>query len=80
LKNLKKAAVVTLMVGGLAAAGAGVASAAGADAVGSATQSPGVKSGNVLQAPKSVPVNIVGNTTNAFALLNPAFGNAGTIL
>ncbi|MFF9123133.1 chaplin [Streptomyces sp. NPDC014889] len=42
---------------------------------GAAANSPGVLSGNVLQAPVHVPVNVCGNTVNVAALLNPAFGN-----
>ena len=71
---LKKAAAVTLMASGIAAAGAGVASAA-AGAHGDAVHSPGVISGNVVEAPIHVPVNVVGNTVNVIGLLNPAFGN-----
>ena len=53
---------------------AGVASAnagAGAAAVGSA----GVISGNVIQVPIDIPVNLCGNTIGVVGLLNPAFGN-----
>ncbi|MGW7331235.1 chaplin [Streptomyces sp. NPDC054840] len=48
---------------------------ADADALGAATGSPGVLSGNLLQVPVHVPVNVCGNTVNVIALLNPAFGN-----
>ncbi|GCE15204.1 hypothetical protein KTT_50630 [Tengunoibacter tsumagoiensis] len=34
-----------------------------------------VLSGNLLQAPVHVPINVCGNTVNVIALLNPAFGN-----
>ncbi|MEU6095764.1 chaplin [Streptomyces sp. NPDC047079] len=77
MKNLKKAAAVTVMAGGLIAAGAGLASAHEAHADGRAAGSPGVVSGNVIQAPVHVPVNAVGNTVNVVGLLNPAFGNLG---
>ncbi|WP_430479927.1 chaplin [Streptomyces sp. P11-1] len=80
MKNLKKAAAVTMIAGGLIAAGAGAASAAGhsgADAHGVAVGSPGVASGNLAQVPVHVPVNAVGNTVNVIGLLNPAFGNLG---
>lgn len=40
-----------------------------------ASHSPGVLSGNNLQAPMDVPVNACGNTVDLVALLNPAFGN-----
>ncbi|MEU8099079.1 chaplin family protein [Streptomyces rubiginosohelvolus] len=80
MKNLKKAAAVTMIAGGLIAAGAGGASAtghSGADAHGAAIGSPGVASGNLVQVPVAVPVNVVGNTVNVVGLLNPAFGNLG---
>ncbi|MGW2826936.1 chaplin [Streptomyces sp. NPDC001443] len=78
MKNLKKAAAVTMVAGGLIAAGAGMASATdGAWAGGEAKNSPGVVSGNVVQAPVHVPVNVVGNSVNVIGLLNPAFGNLG---
>lgn len=37
--------------------------------------SPGVVSGNVIQAPIHVPVNVCGNTVNVIGLLNPSFGS-----
>ncbi|MFF3176967.1 chaplin family protein [Streptomyces sp. NPDC057900] len=80
MKNLKKAAAVTMIAGGIIAAGAGAASAtghSGAGAHGLATHSPGVASGNLAQVPVHVPVNVVGNTVNVVGLLNPAFGNFG---
>lgn len=79
MKNLKKAAAVTLVAGGLVAAGAGMASATegGAHASGKAIGSPGVVSGNLVQAPVHVPVNAVGNSVNVIGVLNPAFGNVG---
>ncbi|GAA2289972.1 chaplin ChpE [Streptomyces kunmingensis] len=78
MKNLKKAAAVTLVAGGLLAAGAGLASATdGAHADGAAVHSPGVGSGNLVQAPIHIPVNAVGNSVNVIGVLNPAFGNAG---
>ncbi|GHB29453.1 MULTISPECIES: chaplin [Streptomyces] len=80
MKNLKKAAAVTLIAGGIIAAGAGAASAtghSGAGAHGTAVGSPGVASGNLVQVPVHVPVNAVGNTVNVVGLLNPAFGNFG---
>ncbi|MEV6166353.1 chaplin [Streptomyces sp. NPDC052052] len=79
MKNLKKAAAVTAIAGGIIAAGAGAASATGhgAGAHGAAAHSPGVVSGNVIQVPVHIPVNVVGNTINVIGLLNPAFGNIG---
>ncbi|WP_329132707.1 chaplin [Streptomyces sp. NBC_00670] len=43
---------------------------------GTASDSPGVLSGNSVQAPVHVPVNVCGNTVNVVGLLNPAAGNA----
>ncbi|WP_432158997.1 MULTISPECIES: chaplin [unclassified Streptomyces] len=78
MKNLKRAAAVTMVAGGLMAAGAGMASATdGAWAGAEAKGSPGVASGNVVQAPVHVPVNVVGNSVNVIGVLNPAFGNLG---
>ncbi|MGY3200817.1 chaplin [Streptomyces sp. TE5632] len=76
MKNLKRAAAVTMVAGGLLAAGTGMASATdGAHAGGKAVGSPGVVSGNVIQVPVDVPVNVSGNSVNVIGLLNPAFGN-----
>ncbi|HET6352860.1 chaplin [Streptomyces sp. NBC_00879] len=78
MKNVKKAAALTMIAGSLLAAGAGVASATdGAYADAYAVNSPGVLSGNVVQVPVHVPVNVVGNTVNVIGALNPAFGNEG---
>ncbi|MEU0943925.1 chaplin [Streptomyces canus] len=44
-------------------------------AEGSADGSPGVLSGNNIQLPVDVPVNVCGNTLNVVGLLNPAMGN-----
>lgn len=74
MMNLKKAAAVSMLAGGLAVAAAGVASA-DAGAHGCALNSPGVISGNNVQAPVHVPVNVSGNTVNVIGLLNSAFGN-----
>ncbi|MEV4231024.1 chaplin [Streptomyces bobili] len=41
-----------------------------------AAGSPGVISGNGVQLPVNVPVNLCGNTVNVMGLLNPAAGNA----
>ncbi|MEW2577211.1 chaplin [Streptomyces syringium] len=72
MKNMKKAAAVTIAVGGLAFAGAGAASA---QANGNAQNSPGIASGNVVQVPVKVPVNLCGNTVSVVGLFNPAAGN-----
>ncbi|MCX4680457.1 chaplin [Streptomyces sp. NBC_01433] len=48
---------------------------ADAGASGIAVGSPGVLSGNVVQIPVHIPVNVCGNTVNVVGLLNPSFGN-----
>ncbi|MEW1718990.1 chaplin ChpH [Streptomyces sp. NPDC093109] len=71
---LKKVVTAAAVTGGLVLAGAGMAVAdSGAQAT--AVGSPGVLSGNVLQVPIHVPVNLCGNSINVIGLLNPAFGN-----
>ncbi|MFJ6753127.1 MULTISPECIES: chaplin [unclassified Streptomyces] len=76
MKNIKRAAAITMMAGGLAVAGAGLASAHSAPlAQGAAVQSPGVGSGNLVQVPVHIPVNACGNTVSVVGVLNPAFGN-----
>ncbi|WSZ87004.1 chaplin [Streptomyces sp. NBC_00859] len=57
------------------ALGAAAPAMADAGAEGAAIGSPGVLSGNVIQVPISIPVNLCGNSINVIALLNPAFGN-----
>ncbi|MCH0564924.1 MULTISPECIES: chaplin [unclassified Streptomyces] len=74
MSRIAKGLVLTTAAVAAVAGGAGVA-AADSGAHGAAAHSPGVLSGNVLQAPIHVPVNVCGNTVNVIGLLNPAFGN-----
>ncbi|MGW6710417.1 chaplin [Streptomyces sp. NPDC054956] len=71
---LKKVVAAAAATGGLVLAGAGLA-AADAGAQGAAIGSPGVASGNVIQVPVHIPVNVCGNSVSVIGLLNPAFGN-----
>ncbi|WSK03597.1 chaplin [Kitasatospora sp. NBC_01300] len=76
MMKVKKIAAVAAATGGLVIAAAGVASAhGGAGAEGAAVGSPGVVSGNQVQIPVHVPVNLCGNTISVIGVLNPAFGN-----
>ncbi|MEU4211908.1 chaplin [Streptomyces sp. NPDC026206] len=78
MKNIKKAAAVTLAVGGLALAGAGAASAHGGGHVGALAESkgnPGIASGNVIQVPVEVPVNLCNNTLSVVGSFNTSAGN-----
>ena len=49
-----------------------------ANAVGTASNSPGLLSGNVIQIPIHVPINACGNSINLIGLLNPTAGNVCT--
>src|SRR5882757_2745819 len=71
---IKKIVAAAAATGGLVLAGAGLA-VADSGAQGAAVQSPGVLSGNVVQIPIHVPVNVCGNTISVIGLLNPTFGN-----
>ncbi|GAA1187746.1 hypothetical protein GCM10009654_51680 [Streptomyces hebeiensis] len=51
----------------------GYATAVEAD--GAAVGSPGVLSGNNVQVPVEIPINVCGNTVDPVGVLNPAFGN-----
>ncbi|MCX5377846.1 chaplin [Streptomyces sp. NBC_00091] len=72
---MKYKKAVVLAAGALMAAGVASPAMADATAGGVAKDSPGVLSGNLVQVPVHVPVNVCGNTVDIIALLNPAFGN-----
>ncbi|WTD51076.1 chaplin [Streptomyces thermoviolaceus] len=54
------------------------AGTAAADATGSASasNSPGLLSGNAITVPLDLDLNLCGNSINVIGLLNPAAGNA----
>jgi hypothetical protein len=74
MSRIAKVAAVALGTGAVALSGSGLAMA-DAGAQGAAVGSPGVLSGNVVQVPIHIPVNVCGNTVSVIGLLNPAFGN-----
>ncbi|GAA2578631.1 MULTISPECIES: chaplin [Streptomyces] len=74
MSRIAKVGAVALGTSAVVLSGAGLA-AADAGAKGAAIGSPGVLSGNVVQVPVHVPVNVCGNTVNVIGLLNPAVGN-----
>ncbi|MFH8799475.1 chaplin [Streptomyces sp. NPDC017936] len=74
MSRIAKATVVALGTGAMMAGGAGLAMA-DSGAQGAAVGSPGFLSGNVVQAPIHIPINVCGNTVNFIGALNPAFGN-----
>jgi hypothetical protein len=47
----------------------------GATAEAKAIGSPGVLSGNVVQVPIDIPINVCGNSISVIGLVNPAIGN-----
>ncbi|MFG2883987.1 chaplin [Streptomyces sp. NPDC048297] len=69
---MKKSAAV--VAGAIMALGVAAPAFADSGAEGAAVGSPGVLSGNTVQAPIHVPVNACGDTVDVIALLNPAFG------
>ncbi|MEU0603995.1 chaplin [Streptomyces sp. NPDC006393] len=75
MSRIAKGLVLTSVAATAVAGGAGIA-AASTGAGGFAANSPGVASGNAVQVPIHLPINVCGNTVNIIGLLNPAFGNA----
>jgi hypothetical protein len=74
MSRIAKGLVLTSVAAAAMAGTAGIASAdSGAQAA--AAHSPGVLSGNPVQVPVHVPINLCGNTIDIIGLLNPAFGN-----
>ena len=71
---IKKVVAAAAATGGLVLGGAGMA-VADSGAQGAALNSPGVASGNTIQAPIHIPANVCGNSINVIGLLNPTFGN-----
>ncbi|MEV7232755.1 chaplin [Streptomyces sp. NPDC051020] len=68
LMSMAAAGGVLALSGGYAHADAGAA--------GDASNSPGLLSGNSVEIPVDVPVNVCGNAVSVVGLLNPAAGNA----
>ncbi|MGW5124772.1 chaplin [Streptomyces sp. NPDC004069] len=75
MSRIAKGLVLTSVAAAAVAGGAGIA-AASSGATGGAANSPGVLSGNVVQVPVHVPVNVCGNSIDVIGVLNPTFGNA----
>ncbi|MFJ2603685.1 chaplin [Streptomyces sp. NPDC087425] len=74
MSRIAKGLVLTTAAAAAVAGAAGIASA-DSGAQGAAVGSPGVVSGNTIQVPVHVPINLCGNTIDVVGLLNPAFGN-----
>jgi hypothetical protein len=78
--RIAKAAAITAIAGAavLGTAGGALANDGhrhGASAEAVAVGSPGVLSGNVIQVPIHIPINVCGNSIGVVALLNGAVGN-----
>ncbi|WUN28616.1 chaplin [Streptomyces sp. NBC_00316] len=58
------------------ALGAATPAFANSEADGIVSHTSGLLSGNYVQAPVHIPLNVCGATVNVIALLNPTFGNA----
>jgi hypothetical protein len=74
-KHVKHKKSAALVAGTIMALGMAAPAFADAGAEGAASNSPGVLSGNVIQVPVHIPVNVCGNTVDVIALLNPTAGN-----
>ncbi|MER5177461.1 chaplin [Streptomyces sp. NPDC002896] len=77
MKRVARNGLIAVAVAGGAMASVGAAYA-DAGASGSTTGSPGVISGNTVQIPVHVPLNVCGNTVNVVGVLNPAADNTCT--
>ncbi|KAB1989328.1 chaplin [Streptomyces triticiradicis] len=75
MRQVTRKGLITVAAAGGVLAVTGVSAHADSGAIGSTSDSPGVLSGNTVQAPVHVPVNVCGNTVNVVGLLNPAMGN-----
>ncbi|MGW0282152.1 chaplin [Streptomyces sp. NPDC003236] len=69
---MNKSAVV--LVGAILALGGAAPAFADSGAEGVAANSPGVVSGNTIQVPVHVPVNVCGDSVDVIGALNPALG------
>jgi hypothetical protein len=73
VKKLVKAAAFA--AGTVIAMGVATPAFASSDAFGAAAHSPGLLSGNVIEVPVQVPVEVCGDTIDVIGLLDPAFGS-----
>ncbi len=75
MRQVTRKGLITVAAAGGVLALSGGSAFADATAAGGAENSPGVLSGNQVQVPVHVPVNLCGNSVNVVGLLNPTFGN-----
>ncbi|SEE20394.1 Small secreted domain [Streptomyces sp. 2231.1] len=74
--RIRSIATTAVLAGVLGFAGATAAHADPDPVVGTAVNSPGLLSGNVIQVPVHVPVNLCGDSIDLVGLLNPAGGSS----
>ena len=75
MRQVTRKGIMTVAAASGVLAAMGGTAHADSGAQGSVTNSPGVLSGNNVQAPIEAEVNVCGNTVNVVGLLNPAAGN-----
>ena len=74
--STKRRVVLGMTTGGLLIGGLGMGVAqADTAATGGAADSPGILSGNLIQIPVSIPVNVCGNSISGVGILDSAGGN-----
>ncbi|MFY4723094.1 chaplin [Streptomyces sp. LaBMicrA B280] len=74
--RIRSIATTAVLAGVFALGGTASAFAADPDpTTGTAVGSPGVLSGDVIQVPIHIPVNVCGDSIDIIGLLNPAAGN-----
>ncbi|KOX49426.1 chaplin [Streptomyces sp. NRRL F-7442] len=76
MRQVTRKGLMTMAAATGVIAAAGGSAHADSGAHGSSSGSPGVLSGNTVQAPVHVPVNVCGNTVDVVGVLNPAMGNS----
>ncbi|MFF4183509.1 chaplin [Streptomyces sp. NPDC001691] len=73
--RIRTALVASVLAATAVIGSAGAAAADPQPPTGVAKDSPGVVSGNVIQIPVDIPVNVCGDTIDIIGLLNPSSNN-----
>ncbi|MFI6054926.1 chaplin [Streptomyces violascens] len=76
--RIRTALAATALAATAVMGAAGTAAANDPPPTGQADHSPGVLSGDVIQIPIHIPVNVCGDSINVIGLLNPASNNTCT--
>ena len=75
MTRITRLAAVAALAGVTILGGATIASA-DSGAAGTAIGSPGVLSGNVIEIPVNVPIDLCGDSVNVIGLIDPVLGSA----